>query len=36
MIYIGIDVANDKHDCFITNLDGDLSWMQRLKKSKMK
>ena len=22
MIYIGIDVAKDKHDCFITNPDG--------------
>lgn len=24
MIYIGIDVAKDKHDCFITNSDGDV------------
>ena len=23
MIYIGIDVAKDKHDCFITNSDGE-------------
>ncbi len=23
MIYVGIDVAKDKHDCFITNSDGD-------------
>lgn len=22
MIYVGIDVAKDKHDCFITNSDG--------------
>lgn len=22
MIYVGIDIAKDKHDCFITNLDG--------------
>ena len=25
MIYVGIDVAKDKHDCFITNPDGELS-----------
>ena len=24
MIYIGIDVAKDKHDCFITNSDGEI------------
>ncbi|MBP3475237.1 MAG: IS110 family transposase [Lachnospiraceae bacterium] len=24
MIYVGIDVAKDKHDCFITNSDGDV------------
>ena len=24
MIYIGIDVAKDKHDCFITNSDGEV------------
>ena len=24
MIYAGIDVAKDKHDCFITNSDGEL------------
>ncbi len=24
MIYIGIDVAKDKHDCFITNYDGEV------------
>lgn len=24
MIYIGIDVAKDKHDCFITNFDGEV------------
>ena len=23
MIYVGIDIAKDKHDCFITNSDGD-------------
>ena len=23
MIYIGIDVAKDKHDCFFTNSDGE-------------
>ena len=23
MIYVGIDVAKDKHDCFITNPDGE-------------
>ena len=23
MIYIGIDVAKDKHDCFITNSEGE-------------
>ena len=23
MIYVGIDVAKDKHDCFITNSDGE-------------
>lgn len=22
MIYVGIDVSKDKHDCFITNSDG--------------
>lgn len=22
MIYVGIDVAKDKHDCFVTNSDG--------------
>ena len=24
MIYVGIDVAKDKHDCFITNTDGEI------------
>ena len=24
MIYVGIDVAKDKHDCFITNSDGKI------------
>ena len=24
MIYVGIGVAKDKHDCFITNLDGEV------------
>lgn len=24
MIYIGIDVAKDKHDCFVTNSEGDI------------
>ena len=24
MIYVGIDVAKDKHDCFITNSDGEM------------
>ena len=24
MIYIGIDVAKDKHDCFITNSDSEV------------
>ena len=24
MIYIGIDVAKNKHDCFITNSDGEI------------
>lgn len=24
MIYIGIDVAKDKHDCFITNIEGEV------------
>lgn len=24
MIYVGIDVAKDKHDCFITNADGEV------------
>lgn len=24
MIYLGIDVAKDKHDCFITNSDGEV------------
>ena len=24
MIYVGIDIANDKHDCFITNSDGEV------------
>lgn len=24
MIYVGIDVAKDKHDCFITNQDGEM------------
>ena len=23
MVYVGIDVAKDKHDCFITNSDGE-------------
>lgn len=24
MIYVGVDVAKDKHDCFITNSDRDV------------
>ena len=24
MIYVGIDVTKDKHDCFITNSDGEV------------
>ena len=24
MIYVGIDVAKDKHDCFINNSDGEV------------
>ena len=24
MIYVGIDVAKDKHDCFLTNSDGEV------------
>ena len=24
MIYVGIDAAKDKHDCFITNSDGEV------------
>ncbi len=24
MIYVGIDIAKDKHDCFITNSDGEI------------
>ena len=24
MIYVGIDVAKDKHDCFIINSDGEV------------
>lgn len=24
MIIVGIDVAKDKHDCFITNTDGEI------------
>lgn len=24
MIYVGIDVAKDKHNCFITNSDGEV------------
>ena len=24
MIYVGIDVAKDKHDCFISNSDGEI------------
>lgn len=24
MIYVGIDVARDKHDCFIVNSDGEV------------
>ena len=24
MIYVGIDVAKDKHDCYITNSDGEV------------
>lgn len=26
MIYVGIDVAKDKHDCFISNSDGEVSF----------
>ena len=24
MIYVGIDIAKDKHDCFIINSDGEI------------
>ena len=24
MVYVGIDVAKDKHDCFIANSDGEV------------
>ena len=24
MVYVGIDIAKDKHDCFITNSDGEI------------
>lgn len=24
MVYVGIDVAKDKHDCFIVNSDGEV------------
>ena len=24
MVYVGIDVAKDKHDCFIANSDGEI------------
>lgn len=24
MIYVGIDISKDKHDCFITNSDGEV------------
>ena len=24
MIYVGIDVAKDKHDCFVTNSNGEV------------
>ena len=24
MIYVGIDIAKDKHDCFITNSNGEV------------
>ena len=24
MIFVGIDVAKNKHDCFITNSDGEI------------
>ena len=24
MIYVGIDIVKDKHDCFITNSDGEV------------
>ena len=27
MIYVGIDVAKDKHDCFITNSDGEVLFL---------
>ncbi len=27
MIYVGIDVAKNKHDCFITNSDGEILFM---------
>ena len=27
MIFVGIDVAKDKHDCFITNSDGEVLFM---------
>ncbi len=24
MVYVGIDIAKDKHDCFIVNSDGEV------------
>ena len=28
MIYIGIDVAKDKHDCFIINSEGEVLYVK--------
>ena len=28
MIYVGIDVSNDKHDCYIVNSDGVVGSVQ--------
>ena len=30
MIYVGIDIAKDKHDCFITNSDCEVSYLNPL------
>ena len=29
MIYVGIELAKDKHDCFIVNSDGEILFMNR-------